>query len=78
MSWLSTAASISMAVGPPLVSLYLFLPRLNDMNDFRSTPTKHSPLFANGMISTLLACAQSYIVRDRDATGFSRDVCAIL
>ncbi|KAF5336087.1 hypothetical protein D9611_006234 [Ephemerocybe angulata] len=43
-SWLSTAASIGMAVGPPLV-------------------------YADQAIS---------IVRKKDATGFSRDVCAIL
>ncbi|KAF9449946.1 hypothetical protein P691DRAFT_511789 [Macrolepiota fuliginosa MF-IS2] len=44
MSWLSTVASIGMAVGPPLV-------------------------YADQAIS---------IIRKRDATGFSRDVCAIL
>ncbi|KAK0446646.1 hypothetical protein EV421DRAFT_1707355 [Armillaria borealis] len=43
-SWLSTAASIGMAVGPPLV-------------------------YADQAAS---------IIRKRDATGFSRDVCAIL
>ncbi|KAG7443670.1 uncharacterized protein BT62DRAFT_953401 [Guyanagaster necrorhizus] len=43
-SWLSTAASIGMAVGPPLV-------------------------YADQAVS---------IVRRQDATGFSRDVCAIL
>jgi len=78
MSWLSTVASIGMAVGSPLVRLYLFLSHHNNMNNFRSTPTKHIPLFTSGRIYTLLACAQPYIVRDRDATGFSRDVCAIL
>ncbi|RDB20881.1 PQ-loop repeat-containing protein 1 [Hypsizygus marmoreus] len=43
-SWISTAASIGMAVGPPLV-------------------------YADQAVS---------IVRKRDSTGFSRDVCAIL
>ncbi|KIY66726.1 hypothetical protein CYLTODRAFT_398244 [Cylindrobasidium torrendii FP15055 ss-10] len=44
MSWLSTVASVGMAVGPPLV-------------------------YADQAVS---------IVRKKDATGFSRDVCAIL
>ncbi|KXN89372.1 PQ-loop repeat-containing protein 1 [Leucoagaricus sp. SymC.cos] len=44
MSWLSTAASVGMAIGPPLV-------------------------YADQAAS---------IIRKRDATGFSRDVCAIL
>ncbi|KAF8227550.1 hypothetical protein L208DRAFT_297582 [Tricholoma matsutake] len=44
MSWISTTASIGMAVGPPLV-------------------------YADQAIS---------IIRKKDSTGFSRDVCAIL
>ena len=44
----------------------------------RYTPTKPSQLFAKSKYPHLLSSSPSHISLNRDATGFSRDVCAIL
>jgi hypothetical protein len=79
-SWISTSSSIGMAVVPPLVGTGQHTSTV-EINYYLLGVRRPSLLNCSQevSISRLYPSSPSYITYlNRDATGFSRDVCAIL